>query len=76
MNFKKTLIFHKQKIEKIYENLSVFYMYLIVSYCYKKIEHQKNCIIKTKAPFVKVVSLNEIIKHPLFQPKANSGRFS
>jgi hypothetical protein len=51
-------------------------MYLIASYCYKKLEHQKNSIIKIKAPFVKVVSLNEIIKHPLFQPKANSGRFS
>jgi len=50
-------------------------MCLIVSHYYKKIEHQKNCIIKTKVPFVKVTSLNETIKHPLFQPKANSGRF-
>jgi len=50
-------------------------MCLIVSYYYKKIEHQNNCVIKTKVPFVKVTSLNETIKHPLFQPKANSGRF-
>jgi hypothetical protein len=50
-------------------------MCLIVPYYYKKIEHQRNCIIKTKVPFVKEVSLNETIKHPLFQPKTNSGRF-
>jgi len=51
-------------------------MCLVVPYYFLKIEHQKNCIIKTKVPFVKVISLNEIIKHPLFQPKANNGRFS
>jgi hypothetical protein len=50
-------------------------MRLIALYYYKKIEHQKNCIIKTKVPFVKVTSLNETIKHPLFQPKTNNGRF-
>jgi hypothetical protein len=44
-------------------------MCIIVTYYYKKTEHQKNCIMKIKGPFVKVVSLNEIIKHPLFQPK-------
>jgi hypothetical protein len=51
-------------------------MCLIVPYYYKKFEHQKICIIKTKVPFVKIVSLNETIKHLLFQPKANSERFS
>ncbi len=50
-------------------------MCLIVPYYYQKIEHQRNCIIKIKVPFVKVVSLNEIIKHLLFQPKTNNERF-
>jgi len=50
-------------------------MCLIVPYYFKKIGHQRNCIIKIKVSFVKVVSLNETIKHPLFQPKVNSGRF-
>jgi hypothetical protein len=35
MNFKQTLIFYKQKTEK-YENLSVFYMSLTITYYYKK----------------------------------------
>jgi len=72
--FKQTLIFYKHKIEKNMK-IWVFFMCLIVSYYYKKIEHQNNCVIKTKVPFMKVTPLNETIKHPLFQPKANSGRF-
>jgi len=75
MTFKQTLIFYEHKIEKKNENLSVFYMCLIVTYYFKKIGHQRNYIIKTKVPFVKVVSLTKSIKHPLFQPKVNSGRF-
>jgi hypothetical protein len=65
MNFKQTLIFYKHKIQK-YENLNVFYMCLIIHYYYKNIEHQRNYIMKTKGLFLKVISLNEIIKDPLF----------
>jgi hypothetical protein len=54
--------------------LSAFYICLIIPYYYKKIEHQKNCIMKTKGPFVKVISLNEAIKHPLIQPNLDIGR--
>jgi hypothetical protein len=31
--------------------------------------------MKTKGPFVKVVLLNEVIKHPLFQPNLDIGSF-
>jgi hypothetical protein len=31
--------------------------------------------METKGPFVKVVSLNEVIKHPFFQPNLDIGRF-
>ncbi len=34
----------------------------------KKIEDEINCIMKTKVPFMKVVLLNEVVKHPLFKP--------
>ncbi len=47
-------------------------MCLIVPYYYKKI---KDCIIKTKGSFVKVMLLNESVKHPLFKPKFDIGRF-
>jgi hypothetical protein len=43
-------------------------MCLIVSYYYKKIKDEINCIMKIKGPFMKVVSLNEIVKHPSFKP--------
>ncbi len=43
-------------------------MCLIVSYYYKTFEDEINCIMKTKGPFMKVVLLNETIKHPLFKP--------
>jgi len=65
MNFKQTLVFNKHKIEK-YENLNVFCMCLVILYYYKNIEHQKNYIMKIKGPFMKVISLNEAIKNPLF----------
>jgi hypothetical protein len=37
-------------------------------YYYKKFEDEINCIMKTKEPFMKVMLLNETIKHPLFKP--------
>jgi hypothetical protein len=40
----------------------------MVLYCLKKVEDEKNCIMKTKGPFMKVVLFNEIVKHPLFKP--------
>ncbi len=46
-------------------------MSLTVTYYSKKIGHEKNCIMKTKGSFVKVISLNEVVKHPLFQPNLN-----
>jgi hypothetical protein len=42
-------------------------MCLIVPY-YKRIEDEINSIMKTKGPFMKVMLLNEIVKHPLFKP--------
>jgi hypothetical protein len=41
----------------------------------KKIEDQRNLIVKTKGPFVKVVLLNEVVEHPLFKPNFDIGRF-
>ncbi len=43
-------------------------MCLIVPYYYKKFEDEINCIMKTKRPFIKIMFLNEVIKHPLFKP--------
>jgi hypothetical protein len=31
--------------------------------------------MKTKGPFVKIVLLNEVVKHPLFKPNFDIGRF-
>ncbi len=45
------------------------------TYYYKKLEDQKNCIMKTKEAFVKVVLLNEVVIHPLFKPNFDIGRF-
>ncbi len=42
-------------------------MCLILPYYYKKFEDEINRIMKIKGPFMKVVSLNEIVKHPLFE---------
>ncbi len=47
----------------------------MVSYYFKNIEDQRNPIMKTKGPFVKVMLLNEIIKHHLFKPNFEIGRF-
>jgi hypothetical protein len=50
-------------------------MCLIVTYYYKNIEDQWNCIMKTKGPFVKVVLLNEVAKHHLFKLNFDIGIF-
>jgi hypothetical protein len=34
----------------------------------QKIEDEVNCIMKIKGPFMKVMLLNEVVKHPLFKP--------
>jgi hypothetical protein len=34
----------------------------------KKIEDEKNCIMKIKGPFMKVMSLTEVVKHLLVKP--------
>jgi hypothetical protein len=39
----------------------------------KKRKDEINCIIKIKGPFMKVESLNEIIKHHLFKPNFDIG---
>ncbi len=39
----------------------------------KKIEDENNCIMKIKGPFIKVMSLNEVLKHPLFKPNCDIG---
>jgi hypothetical protein len=48
-------------------------MCLIVLYYYKKIEDGINCIMKIKGPFMKKMSLNEVVKHPLFKPNFDIG---
>jgi hypothetical protein len=45
----------------------------LIPYYYKKVEDEINCIMKIKGPFMKVVSLNEIVKHPLFKPNLDIG---
>jgi hypothetical protein len=48
-------------------------MCLIVPY--KKIEDEINCIMKIKRPFMKIMSLNEVVKHLLFKPNFDIGIF-
>jgi len=43
-------------------------MCLIVPYYYKNFKDEINRIMKIKGPFMKVVSLNEVVKHHLFKP--------
>jgi hypothetical protein len=50
-------------------------MCLIVPYYYKNIKDEINCIMKIKGPFMKIVSLNEIIEHFLFKPNFDIGNF-
>jgi hypothetical protein len=42
-------------------------MCLITPYYQKLIKDEINCIMKIKGPFMKVVSLNEVVKHPLLK---------
>jgi hypothetical protein len=49
-------------------------MCLIIPYHYKKIKDEINCMTKTKGPFMKIVLLNKVVKHPLFKPNFNIGR--
>jgi len=58
---------------KKYENLSAFKMCLIVPYYYKTIKDEINYIMKIKGPFMKVMSLNEVVKHLLFKPNFDIG---
>ncbi len=48
-------------------------MCLVIPYYYKNIQDKINCIMKVKGPFMKVMSLNEAMKHPLFKPNFNIG---
>jgi hypothetical protein len=51
-------------------------MFLIIPYYYKKIiEDEINCIMKIMGSFMKVMSLNEVVKHPLFKPNFDIGIF-
>jgi hypothetical protein len=34
----------------------------------QKIDDEVNCIMKIKGPFMKVMLLDEVVKHPLFKP--------
>ncbi len=74
MNFKQPLNFDKQK-KKLNENLTTFQMCLKIPYYYKKIEGQINLIMKTRGQFMIVMLLNEVVKHPLFKPNLDIGRF-
>jgi hypothetical protein len=67
MNFLTTLNFDNHKIEKNMK-IWVLFMCLIIPYYYKKIQDEKKIIMKTKGPFMKIVLLNEIVKHPFFKP--------
>jgi len=42
-------------------------MCLIVPYYYKNFEDEIICIMKIKGSFMKIISLNEAIKHLLFK---------
>jgi hypothetical protein len=69
MNFFWTLIFDKHKIGKIWKFecfLDVFNRTLLLL---KKFEDEINYIMKIKGPFMKVVSLNETVKHFFIQIK-------
>jgi hypothetical protein len=48
-------------------------MCLIVPYYYKNIEDEINCIMKINGPFMKVVSLNEIVKCLIFKSNFDIG---
>jgi hypothetical protein len=41
----------------------------------KKIEDEIICIMKINGPFMKVMSLNEVVEHPSFKPNFDIGFF-
>jgi len=45
----------------------VFFICAYLPYYYKKSKDEINCIMKIKGPFIKIVSLNETIKHLLLK---------
>ncbi len=68
MNFFLIFFFKNTKLKK-YENLNNFKTFLLVLF----IEDEIDYIMKIKGPFMKVVSLNETIKHQLFKPNFDIG---
>jgi hypothetical protein len=58
-----------------YENLRVFLCVSNSNLLLQKNEYKKNCIMKTKGPFMKLVSLNAIVKHALSQPNLDTISF-
>jgi hypothetical protein len=44
-------------------------MCLIVPYYFLKIEDEINCMIKAKGPLMKIMLLNEVVKHFFVQTK-------
>ncbi len=48
-------------------------MCLIVTYYCKTIKDEINYIMKINGPFMKVVLLNEVVKHHLFKPNFDIG---
>jgi hypothetical protein len=50
-------------------------MSLIIPYYYKFFGDEINCIMKIKGPFMKITSLNEVVKHLLFKPNFDIGVF-
>ncbi len=60
---------------KKYENVIFFSDAFNSTLYYKKIEDEINSIIKIKGPFMKVVLLNEVVKHLLFNPNFDIRRF-
>ncbi len=48
-------------------------MCAIIPYYYRKIDDEIEFIVKIKGIFMKVMSLNEIVKHLLFKPNFDIG---
>ncbi len=57
-----------------YENLITFYVFNS-TLLLEKFEDQRNFIMRTEGPFVKVVLLNEVVEHPLCKPNFDIGQF-
>jgi hypothetical protein len=65
---KKTLNFDKHKINKIWKLEWFWDVSINTILLQKKTKDKKICIIKTKGPFMKIMLLNEVVKHVLFKP--------